>query len=60
VTSPARPGVSKEAIVAMIVIVAVLACVAIYANVQRWRRDKIERAIIVPAVSPTPARSPVE
>jgi hypothetical protein len=40
----------------MIVIIAVLAFVAIYANVQRWRRDKIDHALIIPAPSPTPAR----
>ncbi len=37
----------------MIVIVFVLALVAVYANVQRWRRDKLETVIITPAVSPT-------
>lgn len=46
----------KDVIVTMVVILAVLAFVAIYANVQRWRRDKIEHVIIVPAASPTPAR----
>ncbi len=47
--------VCKDAIVAMIVIVAVMAFVAIYANVQRWRRDKLEKVIIIPAASPTPS-----
>ena len=37
----------------MIVIVFVLALVAVYANVQRWRRDKLETVIITPAASPT-------
>ncbi len=36
----------------MIVIVFVLALVAVYANVQRWRRDKLETVIITPAASP--------
>jgi hypothetical protein len=48
--------VSRDAIVAIVVVLAVLAFVAVYANVQSWRRDKIEHVIIVPAASPTPAQ----
>jgi hypothetical protein len=39
----------------MIVILVGLALVAIYANVQKVRRDKIERVTITPASSATPA-----
>jgi hypothetical protein len=39
----------------MIVILIGLALVAIYANVQKARRDKIERVIITPASSALPA-----
>jgi len=39
----------------MVVILIGLALVAIYANVQKARRDKIERAIITPASSALPA-----
>ncbi len=42
----------------MIVILVGLALVAIYANVQKVRRDKIERVIITPAATATPAASP--
>lgn len=40
----------------MLVIVVALALVAIYANVQKARRDKIEKVTIIP-VSATPAPS---
>jgi hypothetical protein len=43
----------------MIVILIGLALVAIYANVQNARRDKIERVIVTPAPTATPtAASP--
>jgi len=41
----------------MLVIVVALALVALYANVQKARRDKIEKVTIVP-VTATPAESP--
>jgi hypothetical protein len=41
----------------MIIIIAGLALVAIYANVQKARRDKIEKVTIIPVAS-TPAVSP--
>jgi hypothetical protein len=53
--APPTSRVSKDAIVAMLVITVVMAFVAIYANVQRWRRDKLEHVIIIPATSPTPS-----
>jgi hypothetical protein len=53
VNSPPPSRVSKDALVAMLVIIMVMAFVAIYANVQRWRRDKLEQVIIIPAASPT-------
>ena len=44
----------------MVVILIGLALVAIYANVQKARRDKIERVTITPASTTTPApASPV-
>jgi hypothetical protein len=39
----------------MIVILIGLALVAIYANVQKTRREKIERVIITPASTAAPA-----
>ena len=41
----------------MIVIVAGLALIAVYANVQKARRDKIEKVTIIP-VSLIPSASP--
>jgi hypothetical protein len=38
----------------MIVILTGLALVAIYANVQKVRRDKIETVTIIPALATTP------
>ena len=42
----------------MVVILIGLALVAIYANVQKARRDKIERVTITPAATAAPAVSP--
>jgi hypothetical protein len=41
----------------MLVIVIVLALVAFYANVQRWRRSQVETVIFTPepAAPPSPA-----
>jgi hypothetical protein len=41
----------------MIIIVLALAFVALYANVQKARRDKIEKVTIIP-ISATPSVSP--
>jgi hypothetical protein len=48
------PQVSRSVIVVMIIIVAALALVAIFANIQRLRRDQIETIVVVPAGSTTP------
>jgi len=47
--------VSKPALLVMIVIVVALALVAIFANVQRLRREKIETVIVTPVASPSPS-----
>jgi hypothetical protein len=39
----------------MLVILMAMTLLAIYANVQRWRSDKIENVIVTPASSPSPA-----
>jgi hypothetical protein len=46
--------VPRIAIVLMIVIVASLALVAIFANIQRLRRGQIETIVAVPTGSATP------
>jgi hypothetical protein len=38
----------------MLVIIVAMALLALYANVQRWRRNKIETVIVIPAASPSP------
>jgi hypothetical protein len=48
------PQVPRNAVVLMIIIVASLALVAIFANIQRLRRDQIETIVVVPASSTTP------
>jgi hypothetical protein len=48
------PQVPRSVIVLMIIIVASIALVAIFANVQRLRRGQIETIVVVPASSTTP------
>jgi hypothetical protein len=50
--------ISKSTARLLIAIVIVFALVAIYANVQKWRRDRIETAIFIPAESPAASASP--
>jgi hypothetical protein len=45
----------KSALVLTLVIIVAMALTALYANVQRWRRAKIETVIVTPATSPSPA-----
>jgi hypothetical protein len=61
VNAPPQPAeklrssqVPKSAVVLMIVIVASLALVAVFANIQRFRRGQIETIVVVPASSTTP------
>jgi hypothetical protein len=61
VTSPPQPAkklrssqVPRSAVTLMIIIVASLALVAIFANIQRFRRGQIETIVVVPATSTTP------
>jgi len=56
---PMNPGlgVSKNVLMLMLVIVSVFALVALYANVQKLRRDKIESATFIPASSPAASPS---
>jgi len=48
------PQVPRSVIVLLIVIVASLALVAIFANIQCLRRGQIETIVVVPAGSATP------
>ncbi len=47
----------RSGLILMIIIVAGVALVALYANVQKARRDKIEKVTIIP-ISETPTASP--
>jgi hypothetical protein len=46
--------VRKSTIIIMIVIIASFALLALFANIQRLRRDQIETVVVTPAVSITP------
>lgn len=49
----------RGGLVLMIIIVAGTALIALYANVQKARRDKIEKVTVTPISStPTPSSSP--
>jgi len=61
VNSPQQPAekfrshqVPKSAVVLMIIIVASLVSVAIFANIQSLRRGQIETIVVLPASSTTP------
>ena len=47
----------RSGLILMLIIVVAVALVAIYANVQKARRDKIEKVTIIP-VSESPTASP--
>jgi hypothetical protein len=52
---PFSSRVPRSALVVMIVIVVTMGLVALYAGVQRLRRDRIEQVIVTPAASVTPS-----
>ncbi|MFN2541531.1 MAG: hypothetical protein ABR514_05090 [Chthoniobacterales bacterium] len=52
---PSSSRVQRNQVTAMIVIIVTVALMALYAGVQRLRRDKIEQAIVIPVASPTPS-----
>jgi hypothetical protein len=61
VNSPQQPSdklrsrqVPRSAVALMIIIVASLALVAGFANIQRFRRGQIETIVVVPTSSATP------
>src|SRR5438105_3212136 len=45
---------SKSAIVMMLVVIGTLALLAVFANVQRFRRGEVETVVVKVATSPTP------
>jgi hypothetical protein len=48
------PHVPRSVVVLMIIILASLALVAVFANIQRFRRGQIETVVVAPASSTTP------
>jgi hypothetical protein len=53
--APRQPErVPRIALKAMGLILFVMLLLALYTNVQRWRRDKLETVIVTPAASPSP------
>ena len=50
--------ISPHARRAIIIVLVVMALLAIYSNVQRLRRDKLEQAIVTPVATATPSASP--
>jgi len=49
------PKAPKIAIRAIIVILVTMALLAIYSNVQKWRRDNLETIIVTPVATPSPS-----
>jgi hypothetical protein len=51
---PNDPKISPLAVRAMIIILVTMALVALFANIQRLRRNKIETVIVTPIATPSP------
>jgi hypothetical protein len=54
-SSPRPERVPSRGIAVIATIFIALALVALYANVQKWRRAKIETVIVSPVATPTPS-----
>ena len=55
---PGKPGISKSAVRAIIIILVAMALLSIYANIQRWRRNSVETVVVTPLETATPSASP--
>jgi hypothetical protein len=55
---PDDPKLPPIAVRAIIVIIVSMALLAIYSNVQRLRRSKIETVIVTPIATPSPTATP--
>jgi len=51
--TPPSSRVPKSGVVLMLVIVVAMALLALYANLQRFRRDQVETVIVKAAPSPS-------
>jgi hypothetical protein len=54
---PSKP-VPSGGIIVMAIILVAMALLALYANVQKWRRNKIETVIVTPVATATPSPTP--
>ena len=48
----------RAALVMIVTVLVGMLIVAIYSNVQRWRRDQIETVIVTPVQTPTATPAP--
>jgi hypothetical protein len=55
---PDDPKLSPIAVRAIIIVLAAFLVVAIHANIQRLRRDKIETVTVIPLATAMPSPSP--
>jgi len=51
---PEPPHVSKTAAMLMLIIIVCLGMLAVFANLQRFRRDEVEAVVVRPTASPSP------
>jgi hypothetical protein len=58
VNPPESSPLAKGARMLMLVILIAMLVLSLYANVQRWRREKIETATFAPATAASPSISP--
>jgi hypothetical protein len=56
-SSPAPERVPVRGMAMIAIILISLALLALYANVQKFRRDKIETVTVTPIATPTPSPS---
>jgi hypothetical protein len=49
------PNFSKNAIRAIVITLAAMALLAIYSNVQKLRRDQVEKVSVTPVATATPS-----
>jgi hypothetical protein len=50
--APPSSRVPKSGVVLMLIILGSMALLAVYSNIQRFRREKVETLIVMPATSP--------
>jgi hypothetical protein len=50
---PRSARLPRNALILLFVMIGVMMLVALHANAQRWRRDKIETVIVTPVATPS-------